>query len=45
MKEIINEITEGINTFENLKHKYPKMKTQDVIDLLVRLKEQIIKTQ
>lgn len=41
MNEIIKELDSAIQEFDKLKHKYPRMKTQDVIDLLRRPKGKI----
>ena len=37
MEEILKEIRRGINEFEATKRRWPRMKTQDVIDLLKRI--------
>jgi predicted RNA-binding protein with EMAP domain len=41
MKEIHEEIKEAIKGLESFKYKYPKMETQDVIDILKRLNENV----
>lgn len=42
MEELLNELREGIAEFEEVKHKWPNMKTQDVIDLLRRFEQKLI---
>ena len=41
MKQIHEEIKEAIKGLESFKYKYPKMETQDVIDMLKRLNENV----
>ena len=41
MEEIHEEIKEAIKGLESFKYKYPKMETQDVIDMLKRLNENV----
>ena len=41
MEEIHEEIKEAIKGLECFKYKYPKMETQDVIDMLKRLNENV----
>ena len=41
MEEIHQEIKEAIKGLESFKYKYPKMETQDVIDMLKRLNENV----
>lgn len=41
MEYIKGRLDEAINGLEHYKHKYPKMATQDVINMLKRLKDLI----
>tara|TARA_R110002074_G_C12058730_1_gene620600 strand:- start:51 stop:314 length:264 start_codon:yes stop_codon:yes gene_type:complete len=41
MEEIHEEIKDAIKGLESFKHRYPKMETQDVIDMLKRLNENV----
>jgi hypothetical protein len=41
MEEIHEEIKEAIKGLDSWKHRYPKMETQDVIDMLKRLNENV----
>ena len=43
MKNLIEDLEDAIETFEDNKIAYPKMNTQDVINLLNRLKHRLNK--
>lgn len=40
-RDILKIIDKGVSDIEKVKHQYPKMNTQDVIDILNKLKQRI----
>jgi len=41
LESLLKQSLDGISEFQNLKHKYPRVSTIQIIDLLKRLKEQL----